>query len=96
MRLNTLFRLLGTVLYGFIGWEIGITLVGTTELNTTTWQVIIPATLIGAIFGFVLAPWLVLAMLATRAGSGRAAKSSRQRRRAGSCCLLYTSPSPRD
>ena len=61
MRLNTLFRLLGTVLYGFIGWEIGITLVGTTELNTSTWQVIIPATLIGAIFGFVLAPWLVIA-----------------------------------
>ena len=48
MRLNTLFRLLGTVLYGFIGWEIGITLVGTTELNTETWQVIIPATLVGA------------------------------------------------
>ena len=61
MRLNTLFRLLGTVLYGFIGWEIGITLVGTTELNTSTWQIIIPATLIGAIFGFVLAPWLVIA-----------------------------------
>jgi rRNA-processing protein FCF1 len=39
MRLNTLFRLLGTVLYGFIGWEIGITLVGTTELNTATWQI---------------------------------------------------------
>jgi len=61
MRLNPLFRLLGTVLYGFIGWEIGITLVGTTELNTSTWQIIVPATLIGAIFGFVLAPWLVIA-----------------------------------
>ena len=61
MRLNTLFRLLGTILYGFIGWEIGITLVGTTELNTSTWQIIIPATLIGAVFGFLLAPWLVIA-----------------------------------
>jgi uncharacterized protein YacL len=61
MRLNTLFRLLGTVLYGFIGWEIGITLVGTTELNTATWQIIVPATLIGAVFGFALAPWLVIA-----------------------------------
>ena len=61
MRPESLFRLLGTILYGFIGWEIGITLVGTTELNTATWQVILPATLIGAVFGFVLAPWLVIA-----------------------------------
>jgi uncharacterized protein YacL len=61
MRLGPLFRLLGTILYGFIGWEIGITIVGTTELNTETWRIILPATLIGAAFGFLLAPWLVIA-----------------------------------
>jgi len=61
MRLGPLFRLLGTILYGFIGWEIGITLVGTTELNTETWRIIVPATLLGAAFGFLLAPWLVIA-----------------------------------
>ncbi|MBK8049923.1 MAG: PIN domain nuclease [Anaerolineales bacterium] len=61
MRLGPLFRILGTVLYGFIGWEIGITLVGTTQLDTDTWKVIVPATLIGAVFGFVFAPWLVIA-----------------------------------
>ena len=61
MRLGPLFRLLGTILYGFIGWEIGITIAGTPELNTETWQVIVPATLFGAAFGFFLAPWLVIA-----------------------------------
>ncbi len=61
MRLRPLFRLLGTILYGFIGWEIGVTIVGTTDFNTDTWRIIVLCTLIGAIFGFVLAPWLVIA-----------------------------------
>jgi len=61
MRLGPLFRLLGTILYGFIGWEIGITIVGTTDFNTETWRVIVPCTVLGAVFGFILAPWLVIA-----------------------------------
>jgi uncharacterized protein YacL len=61
MRLGPLFRLLGTILYGFIGWEIGTTIVGTTDFNTETWRVIVPSTLLGAVFGYVLAPWLVIA-----------------------------------
>jgi uncharacterized protein YacL len=61
MRLGPLFRLLGTILYGFIGWEIGVTIVGTTDFNTETWRIIVPCTLLGAVFGFVLAPWLVIA-----------------------------------
>jgi uncharacterized protein YacL len=61
MRLGPLFRLLGTILYGFIGWEIGITIVGTSDFNTETWRVIVPCTLAGAVFGFMLAPWLVIA-----------------------------------
>ena len=61
MRLGPLFRLLGTILYGFIGWEIGITIVGTSEFNTETWQIIALCTVVGAVFGFILAPWLVIA-----------------------------------
>ena len=61
MRLGPLFRLLGAILYGFIGWEIGVVIVGTNDFNTHTWQVIVPCTVIGAIFGFALAPWLVIA-----------------------------------
>ena len=71
MRLGPLFRLFGTILYGFIGWEIGITIVGTAELTTETWTVIVPATLIGAAFGFVFAPWLVIA-------PARAARNARK------------------
>lgn len=61
MRLGPLFRLLGTILYGFIGWEIGVVIVGTNDFNTDTWRVIVPCTVIGAVFGFALAPWLVIA-----------------------------------
>jgi uncharacterized protein YacL len=61
MRLGPLFRLLGAILYGFIGWEIGVVIVGTNDFNTDTWRVIAPCTLIGAVFGFALAPWLVIA-----------------------------------
>ena len=48
MRLGPLFRLLGAILYGFIGWEIGVLIVGTTDFNTDTWRVIVPCTVIGA------------------------------------------------
>jgi uncharacterized protein YacL len=61
MRLGPLFRLLGAILYGFIGWEIGVVIVGTNDFNTDTWRVIVPCTVIGAVFGFALAPWLVIA-----------------------------------
>jgi uncharacterized protein YacL len=61
MRLGPLFRLLGAILYGFIGWEIGVVIVGTTDFNTDTWRVIVPCAVIGAFFGFALAPWLVIA-----------------------------------
>ena len=36
MRLGPLFRLLGAILYGFIGWEIGVVIVGTNDFNTDT------------------------------------------------------------
>jgi uncharacterized protein YacL len=69
MRLGPLFRVLGALIYGLIGWEIGVLLVGTTNLNDQTWQVIVPATLVGAVLGFALAPWLVVA-------PGRAARNA--------------------
>jgi uncharacterized protein YacL len=61
MRMGPLFRILGAILYGFVGWEIGVVVAGTTELTSSTWQIIVPATIIGAVLGFALAPWLVLA-----------------------------------
>jgi uncharacterized protein YacL len=61
MRNASLFRLLGAILYGFIGWEIGVLLVGTTAINADTWRVIVPLTVVGIILGALLAPWLIVA-----------------------------------
>jgi uncharacterized protein YacL len=61
MRFGPLLRILGTVLYGFIGFEIGVVLARTPELAINSWMLVIPFTLFGAAFGFLLAPWLVRA-----------------------------------
>ncbi|MFN3333185.1 MAG: PIN/TRAM domain-containing protein [Caldilinea sp.] len=61
MRYGPLLRIIGTALYGFIGWELGIVLSRTPGLELEAWQLIVPFTLFGASFGFLLAPWLVRA-----------------------------------
>jgi len=61
MRFGPLLRILGTALYGFIGFEIGVVLAQTPELAVNSWVLIVPFTLFGAAFGFLLAPWLVKA-----------------------------------
>ncbi len=61
MRLNTLLRVFGTLLYGFVGYELGIVIAGTTNLNTNTAPIIWGATAVGALLGYFLAPWLVIA-----------------------------------
>jgi uncharacterized protein YacL len=61
MRFGPLLRILGTALYGFIGWELGLVLSRAPGLTVESWQLIIPFTLFGASFGFLLAPWLVRA-----------------------------------
>lgn len=61
MRSGPLFRLLGTILYGFIGWEVGIVVASSNNINTETWRIIVPCTLVGAVLGLLLAPWLVAA-----------------------------------
>ena len=61
MRFGPLLRVLGTALYGLIGWELGVALARTPELTTESWKYIVPFTLLGAAFGFLLAPWLVFA-----------------------------------
>ena len=61
MRFGPVLRILGTVLYGFIGWELGVVLARTPELTTESWKFIVPITLLGAAFGFLLSPWLVMA-----------------------------------
>jgi len=61
MHIGPLLRVLGTLLYGFVGYEIGIVIAGTVELTTATAPIIWGATLVGAVLGFLLAPWLIFA-----------------------------------
>ena len=61
MRFGPILRILGTALYGFIGFELGVVLARTPELAIDSWMLIVPFTLFGAAFGFLLAPWLVKA-----------------------------------
>lgn len=61
MRLSPLFRILGTLVYGFIGWELGVALAQTRVLTTESARYIVPCALIGAALGFVLSPWIVIA-----------------------------------
>jgi uncharacterized protein YacL len=61
MRFSPLLRVLGAVLYGFIGYELGIALAGTVDLTTATAPIIWGATLLGGVLGFALSPWLVIA-----------------------------------
>lgn len=72
MRFEPLLRVLGTLVYGFIGWELGIALAQTTELTTDSMRYILPATFVGGGLGFVLAPWLVIAPARTARNSLRA------------------------
>lgn len=61
MRLGPIFRVLGALLYGFIGYELGIALVGSFELTAESAPIVWGATLGGALLGFLLAPWLIIA-----------------------------------
>jgi len=61
MRLGLIFRVLGALLYGFIGYELAIVLVGSFELTVESTPIVWGATLVGALLGFLLAPWLIVA-----------------------------------
>jgi uncharacterized protein YacL len=61
MRLYPLLRVLGTLLYGFVGYELAVVLLNSFELNTATAPILWGATALGALFGFFLSPWLVIA-----------------------------------
>lgn len=61
MRFGSLLRVMGTLVYGFIGWELGVALARTSYVTTESARYILPATLLGALIGYLLTPWLVIA-----------------------------------
>ncbi len=57
MRMYPLFRILGALLYGIIGYYLGVALAGSYELSA---YVVVGAAA-GMLFGYLLAPWLLIA-----------------------------------
>lgn len=60
MRLGPIFRVLGMVAFGLIGWEVGASLAGTEQLTLEAMQIRIPLAVAGAVLGALLAPWLTI------------------------------------
>ena len=61
MRYSREFGVLGALLYGFVGYELGVALVGTYELTTASAPIVWSAMFLGAALGYLLSPWLVIA-----------------------------------
>jgi uncharacterized protein YacL len=61
MRLSPVFRLLGALVYGFIGYELGLALTGTEQLTNWTAPLIWGPMFGGALLGYFLAPWIMIA-----------------------------------
>lgn len=76
MRFESLLRVLGTLVYGFIGWELGLALANTTELNTLSVRYVLPATVVGGALGYLLAPWIVIAPATAARNSLRSVPTS--------------------
>jgi uncharacterized protein YacL len=58
MAVDIIFRILGFILFGIIGWLIGTVLADTTTLNAQSVRYILPLTIVGAVLGALIAPWL--------------------------------------
>ena len=61
MRLAPLFRILGALLYGIVGYYLGVSLAGTYQLTASSVPVVWTATIVGMLAGYFLAPWLIIA-----------------------------------
>lgn len=71
MRLSPVFRLLGALVYGFVGYYLGIAIAGTTQVNNQTALPIWGFMLGGALLGYLLAPWIMIAPARTARNSLR-------------------------
>jgi uncharacterized protein YacL len=58
MTADIIFRIIGLILFGILGWMAGTAWAGTTQLNATSMRYIIPLTVGGAVLGALVAPWL--------------------------------------
>ena len=61
MQFELLFRLIGALIYGFVGYELAVATQGSFDLTSQSALVIWGGALGGALLGFLLSPWLVIA-----------------------------------
>ena len=77
MTADIIFRIIGFILFGIIGWMAGTAWAGTTQLNATSLRYILPLTVGGAVLGALVAPWLTTRPAAwARAGGARVVGNS--------------------
>jgi uncharacterized protein YacL len=58
MTAETIFRILGLIVFAIIGWLVGRIWAGTSELNTVSLRYILPLTVASGALGALIAPWL--------------------------------------
>lgn len=58
MTADRIFRVLGFIIFGIIGWQAGMLWADTTQITVSSLRYIIPLALVGAIVGWLVAPWI--------------------------------------
>ncbi len=58
MTADRIFRVIGFIIFGIIGWQAGMVWADTTTVTVSSLKYIIPLAIAGAIVGLLIAPWL--------------------------------------
>lgn len=58
MTAEIIFRVIGFIVFGIIGWLAGTAWAGTSTLNAVSMRYILPLSVVGAAVGAIIAPWL--------------------------------------
>ncbi len=58
MTAERIFRVLGFIVFGIIGWEAGLLWANTTEVTLSALKYVIPLSIAGAVIGVLIAPWI--------------------------------------
>jgi uncharacterized protein YacL len=58
MTAERIFRVIGLIIFGIIGWQLGMVWANTTEVTVSSLKYVIPLAIVGAIVGVLIAPWL--------------------------------------
>ncbi len=60
MTAEIIFRIIGIIIFGVIGWQLGTVWAGTSELNAISLRYILPLTVLGGVIGGIIMPALII------------------------------------